>query len=104
MITVRSPFLPLDEADLADNQDNNKDEDHLCVHLRMPGMLLVHSQVLVVPFLFWGQFVPFYRVPVYGDVLVLMPMPMPQPPHLYSDLKSTWSIGQWSSHKSVIHV
>ena len=30
------------------------------MHLRMPGMLLVHLQVFVVPFFLWGQLVPFY--------------------------------------------
>ena len=83
MITVRSPFLPLDEADLADNQDNNKDEDHLGVHLRMSRVLLVHSEMLVVPSLLGRKLVPLNAVPVYRDVLVLVAVTMTMSSHLF---------------------
>ena len=83
MITVRSPFLPLDEADLADNQDNNKDEDHLCVHLRMSRVLLVHSEMLGVPSLLGRKLVPLNAVPVYRDVLVLVAVTMTMSSHLF---------------------
>ena len=83
MITVGSPFLPLNKADLADNEDNYQDENHLGVHLGMAGVLLVHPQVLVVPLLLLGELVPLDAVPVYGDVLmVAVAVAMTQPCHL----------------------
>ena len=71
-----SPFLPLNKADLADNEDNYQDENHLGVHLGMSGVLLVHPQVLVVPLLLLGELVPLDAVPVYRDVLVLVALAM----------------------------
>ena len=83
MITVGSPFLPLNKADLADNEDNYQDENHLGVHLGMAGVLLVHPQVLVVPLLLLGELVPLDAVPVYRDVLMMtVAMAVPQPCHL----------------------
>ena len=83
MITVGSPFLPLNKADLADNEDDNEDEDHLCVHLGMTSVLLVHPQVLIVPLFLWGELLPVNTVPVYCDVLmVTMPMAVTQSCHL----------------------
>ena len=78
-----SPFLPLNKADLADNEDDNEDENHLAVHISMASMLLVHPQVLVVPLLLLGELVPVYAVPVYRDVLMMtVAMAVTQPCHL----------------------
>ena len=78
-----SPFLPLNKADLADNEDDNEDENHLCVHLGMTGVLLVHPQMLIVPLLFRGELLPVDAVPVYCNVLmVTMAMAVAQSCHL----------------------
>ena len=74
MVAVGSPLLPLDEADLADNQDHDQDEDHLGVHLRVARVLLVHAQVFVVPSLLRRELVPLDAVPVNGDILVVVAM------------------------------
>ena len=71
MITVGSPFFPLNKADLADNENDYQDENHLGVHVSMASMLLVHPQVLVVPLLLLGELVPLDTVPVYRDILVV---------------------------------
>ena len=78
-----SPFLPLNKADLADDEDDNEDENHLAVHISMTSMLLVHPQVLVVPLLLLGELVPLDAVPVYRDVLMMaVAVAMTQPCHL----------------------
>ena len=60
MVGGGAALLPLDEDDLRDDEDDKEDEDHLGVHLRVARVLLVHLQVLVVPFLLRGQLVPLY--------------------------------------------
>ena len=83
MVTVRPPLLPLDETDLADDQDDDEDEDHLGVHLCVAGVLLVHPQMLIVPLLFRGELLPVDAVPVYCNVLmVTMAMAVAQSCHL----------------------
>ena len=87
MITMRPPFLPLNKADLADNEDDNENENHLAVHFSVTSMLLVHPQVLVVPLLLLGELVPLDAVPVYRDVLmVAVAMAMTQPCHISFNL------------------
>lgn len=44
MVGVRPVFPPLDQDDLGEEQHHQQDEDHLSVHLRVPGMLLVHPE------------------------------------------------------------
>ena len=58
MVGGGAALLPLDEHDLGDDEDDKEDEDHLRVHLGVARVLLVHLQVLVVPFLLGRQLVP----------------------------------------------
>ena len=91
MITVGSPFLPLNKADLADNENDYQDKNHLGVHVSMASMLLVHPQVLVVPLLLLAELVPLDAVPVDGDVgmVTVATMTMTQPCHLESKQRIT---------------
>ena len=86
MIAVRLPFLPLDKTNLTDNQDDNKDEDHLRVHLCMTRVLLMHPKMFVVPFLLRRELVPLDAVPVYGDVLVVVSVSMTKSCHQMSEI------------------
>jgi hypothetical protein len=48
MIGVRPVLLPLDEEDLWDEEHGEQDQDHLCVHVRVARVLLVHPEAGVL--------------------------------------------------------
>ena len=44
MVGVGFVFSPLNEHHLGDEEDYQQDEDHLRVHFRVTGVLLVHPK------------------------------------------------------------